>query len=191
MLLNKITFTTTALILAGLASAYVVRSQGTEEPTKVHKEMLKGVGEWQGTMTMLAEGQEMEMAATETVKAVGEFWTVSDFRVEMGPDMTYHGHGTMGYDPKAKEVVGTWVDNMTSYMSVMRGEFDLETGEQELHWEAPVAEMGGQMAKHRMSTKFTENHYTMTMSVKAGEEYMDIFRVDMDKKGAKSGDAKK
>lgn len=130
-------------VLAGGAYAVIAPTQAPEpeEPTAQHEALMEGVGTFTGTMKMLMPGMEMEMPCTEEVTAFGDFWVVTDFTCSMGPDAVYHGRGTMGYDPRTKEAIGTWIDTTTSHMSMMRGTNDLEKGVTTMDFEMPVETM--------------------------------------------------
>ena len=76
--------------------------------------ILKGVGEWEGTMTMYGMGPEpITIPAKESVTALGQFWTQSHFSCDFG-GMAFEGSATSGYDPAKKKFVGTWIDNMST-----------------------------------------------------------------------------
>jgi len=120
------------------------------EVTDHHKMLLKGVGEWEGTLTMNMPGMEEPVPVQESVTAVGDYWTTSKFTGNFG-GMPFHGTGVTGYDATKKQFVGTWVDNMTSHLSIMNGSYDAKTSKLTMNWEAPDQATGA-MAVHRMET---------------------------------------
>jgi hypothetical protein len=95
-------------------------------PGTEHQKLLEGVGQWNvKCKTFMAPGAPpMESDATDTVVAVGGFWTVSDFKTTLGPMGPFHGMCTMGYDQRAKKYVMTWIDSMSSHLFVMDGGYD-------------------------------------------------------------------
>jgi hypothetical protein len=167
-----------AVLLTGSLAFAAVRPVLFEEmampkPTTEHAELQKCVGTWEGTVTMYAPGMpQTPSPAKEVVTAAGPFWTTSHFTSDfMG--MTYEGRGCHGYDPQKGKFTSTWIDNMSSYLSVMEGEMDAETGMLVSHWDAPT--MTGEMAPHRSENKFSGDAYTMTFYT----EDVKIMVIDM------------
>lgn len=159
-------FTTAVLLLTvgSVAFATLRPSFFAQEPpqaTEEHKEIMKGVGEWEGTLTMSMPGAPAEpIKATETVTAIGEFWTQGKFQCDfMG--QPFMGSGTTGYDPAKKKFVGTWIDSMTTEMFIMEGTMDPKTKVLTMNWEAPSMATG-ERVPHRMETVFKGDSYTST-----------------------------
>lgn len=170
-----------ALTTTGLVPAPFSFLQEEEKPTKHHEHMMKSVGEWEGVVALHGpmEGQKME--ASETITAIGPFWTTSDFRAEfMG--FPFSGRSVMGYDAKAKKAVGTWCDSSSSYLSVMEGTVDEETGDVEMRWDQPF--MGGPMAPHRSVTHVEGDSYTSEFYVTIEGEEMHSMTIAMKRKKA-------
>lgn len=130
------------------------------KPTAEHKALQMTTGNWEGTITMYIPGMDpMVSKAKETVTSHGQFWVQSEFASEfMG--QKYKGHGCIGYDERTKEHQGTWVDNMSSYLNIMKGTMDKENSHLTMTWDAP--DMTGAMAPHRSETVRSKNAYTMT-----------------------------
>ncbi len=107
-------------------------------PAPEHALLMNSIGEWEGTVTMIQpDGTEQAAPATETVAAVGPFWTRSDFNMPMGPHASYTGHGNHGYNPDTGQYISTWVDNQSSFIAHMVGNVNHETGDIVTHWMAP------------------------------------------------------
>ncbi len=97
------------------------------KPTKQHELMKKDVGKWTAEMKMYMapDAPPMVMPATEVNTMMeNDLWLLSEF--ESGP---YKGRGQFGYDPIKKKHVGTWIDNMSTQMGIMEGDYNKETGE--------------------------------------------------------------
>ena len=170
--MNRTCVVTTTFILAACAiAAAAVRpalfSQDMPQPGEQHKQVLRGVGEWQGTLTTFTpDGAAESVAATQITEAVGGFWTQSRFTCKfMGMD--YIGTGVNGYDETRKKYVGTWVDNMSSYLAVMEGEMDAKGEKCTMHWMAP--DMTGAIVPHRAVTTESKDSYTSTFFQGEGE----------------------
>ena len=117
-----------------------------ETPLPEHEYVQAGVGEWVGTMTSFMTADGTPIPATQSVVAIGPFWTQSTFRCEfMGEP--YTGTGALGYDPERKKFIGTWIDSYTSYMALMEGERNAD-GVLVMQWMAPDP-MGSGMILHR------------------------------------------
>lgn len=176
--------TAVALTLTGTLAVAAVRPLVLQEPqmpgpTDEHRFVHERVGSWTGTVTLFVPGMpETPVPATETVRAAGPFWVLSEFRSEfMGAP--YVGHGQHGYDPRKGKYVSTWIDEVSSFLSVMEGTYDEETRTIESHWEAPNIQ--GEMAPHRSVQELKDDAYTLTFYT-GGEKTMVI---EMKRKGAK------
>ena len=156
---------TVAVVLAAgtvtfAATRPLVQEMQFPKPTQEHAELQQSVGEWQGTITMFMPGMpEQKAAASEIVRSAGPFWIQSEFTSEfMG--MPYKGYGAHGFDPNSGQFTSTWIDNFSSFLSVMKGTHNAETDMIVMEWDAP--DMTGQMAPHRSEQKHSKDSYTMT-----------------------------
>ena len=131
------------------------------EPLPQHKQLQKGVGAWEGTLTMFMPNTPVQaIPAKEVVEPIGEFWTQSTFTCDfMG--MPFLGSGCMGYDPYRERYVGTWIDSMTTELAVMWGEMDLDGNTLNMHYTARDPD-SGVPTPHRIETTFSGDSYTST-----------------------------
>jgi hypothetical protein len=176
---------TTALVAAAFTP--VLQDMAMPTPVDQHKQLLAGVGEWEGTLTSyMIPGMKPEpVAAHETVTAIGEFWTLSQFHCQfMG--QPYHGSGHYGYDPEKKKYIGTWVDSMSSQFALMEGEVDPKTNTLVMHWQA--RDMTGKVVPHRSESTMGGDARTMTFysGEGAGTKSMTI---EMKRKAGKASEA--
>ena len=148
------------------------------KPTEHHEMILEGVGEWTGKIIINEPGQpQMAIDATETVTALGGFWTTTEFKCDyMG--MPFEGRALTGYDVDAKKMVGTWCDTMSSYLAVMEGEIDLENKTIEMTWEAPVMGFEG-LVPHRSVMKCGEDEYTSMFFRGEGDAEIQNMTIEM------------
>ncbi len=170
-----------------LALGPVAQEEGMPTPTPEHGKILAGVGDWEGSLTMFdMPGAKPEpVPAKEKVTGIGGFWVLSDFTCEfMG--MPYHGSGHVGYDAEKKKYVGTWVDSMSSYFSLMEGEYDASKKALVMRWQAP--DMTGQMAAHRSESTETADTRTMTFYTGEGEGTKTMV-IEMKRKGRSPAEA--
>ena len=119
---------TAATLLTGAAIAALTTGlpfQTESQKVKQHEVITKGVGQWAGTVTAFNTGSS-EPSVTrcvETVKAIGDLWTVSEFTssVQGAP---FVGSSILGFDVTKQRFVATWVDSMTTHMTPMEGRWD-------------------------------------------------------------------
>jgi len=159
-----------ALLLVSVGSAYAgLRGvQGMPEAAPEHTRLMKGVGEWKGTLTMSMPGMPDEtVPCKESVTSIGEFWTSSQFECEL-MGMPFHGHGVNGYDTARKVYVGTWVDSTTTFLVVMEGHMDPAKNALVMRYTAPDMTTG-ELAPHRVETVTSDDAYTSTFFVGEGE----------------------
>ncbi|MBP7149402.1 MAG: DUF1579 domain-containing protein [Acidobacteria bacterium] len=96
------------------------------QPTPQHARLKQLLGTWDATVEFSpAPGEPPQVSkGTEVVReCCGGLWVVTDFTSDMG-GMPFVGHGVGGYDPDKKKYVGTWVDSMTTSLSVSEGTYD-------------------------------------------------------------------
>ena len=163
MIRNRLLAGAFALTLSGLAVAATTQPwtwfQDMPQPAREHAVLMKTVGEWQGTLTMYGMGPEpMEMQCTESIRAVGQFWTTSVFKGDfMG--MPFEGASTTGYDPAKKKFVGTWIDSSTPSMTMMEGVWDADKNAMVMEYEGPDA-MTGEIVPMRLEATHEGNSST-------------------------------
>lgn len=118
---------TTFAVLAVAAGLAVGRADGPAlaAPAKEHAWLRQLVGEWEfESEAVMAPGQPpVKGKGSETVRAVGGFWTVGEMKCEMmGRPMT--GLMTVGYDAAKKKYVGSWVCSACDWMCRYEGSVD-------------------------------------------------------------------
>ena len=193
--MKKILLSCGVLALAGTltyAAVSTFATQQAHEQTANHKMLLKAVGHYEGEAWMPGPDGEKQTSKTwETVEAVGQFFTRSEFKMDMGPAGTYEGHGVHGFDPKKGKHVGTWIGSMDPYLSVMEGDFDEKTGEMTMSWDG--YNMMGVQAKMGYTWKMVGDGYSMVFTENGAETWgIDMKKVnkpveashEMDKDGA-------
>jgi len=95
-----------------------------EPPTPAHKWLNQLVGEWKTESTAQSpDGETFKCEGTATATSLGGFWVIITIDNQMD-GTTMRGVMTVGYDPKSKKYIGTWVDSMTSYLWKYEGSVD-------------------------------------------------------------------
>lgn len=192
MLRTRLIQTVGAILVGGAAFAAITPLLPFQEPMKPdaeHGKVTAGVGEWEGSLFMAIPGMDepMEMPCSESIKAVGEFWTTSEFSGNFG-GMPFTGASTMGYDPKKKKFVGTWIDNQHPYMAMMEGDWDAEKNAIVMHYDM-FDTMSGGWLKMRNETVHTDGKYVITFYQLADEGESEMMRIEMTKKAAEAVEA--
>jgi hypothetical protein len=113
-----------ATLVLQFSSAASAQSLQTDE----HKILQKEVGTWDAACKVwpMPGAELMEFSGSETNELLGGLWLISKFEGKLG-EMPYTGRGTTGYDPAEKKYVGTWIDSVSPYLTIMKGDYDLAT----------------------------------------------------------------
>ncbi len=109
-----------SVIVLGLTSH--LTAQEMPKPSEEHGILKKDVGEWTIEGKMLMPEGTQEFKAEEKVVAIGQFWTVSHYSSDILGGLK--GSLTVGFDPKTKQYVGTWVDSLQPTPTRMKGTYD-------------------------------------------------------------------
>lgn len=146
-----------------------------QEPTEQHESLKYDVGTWTGTMTMNVPGADapMTMEVKETNKMLtGDLWLLSEF--EAGP---FKGHGQFGYDASKKQYVGTWIDNMSSHLNVMKGKLDEAKGEMVMTFKGINQQTGEPQQMKSVTTRKGEDQRNFVMYAKNGDKWDKSFEI--------------
>lgn len=115
-------------VLGATWLAYAPSAHGQEPefepPTPAHKWLNQLVGEWKTESTAQSpDGETFKCEGTATATSLGGFWVIITIDNQMD-GTTMRGVMTVGYNPKSKKYIGTWVDSMTSYLWKYEGTRD-------------------------------------------------------------------
>lgn len=157
-----------AILLVGFSSV-VARAPAQEPPAAVatpeHEWLEQFVGKWQATNQAYdAEGQlVMTCEGTSTARMLGPCWLVSEVTGDLD-GTTIEAVQTIGYDPKTKKYIGTWVDSVSNHMWKYVGSVD-ETGKVlTLEAEGPNYMDEGKITKYRDAYEFKDEDNIVTTS---------------------------
>lgn len=99
------------------------------QPLPEHKVLTADVGTWDATIKS-SMGPDVEPAVSKGTEVneimPGGMWRLSRFDGNFGT-MRFQGRGQFGFDPVKKKYVGTWIDSMSTILSVLEGEYDEKT----------------------------------------------------------------
>ncbi len=122
------------LVIAGFAAALLAvagRNPAQESPkpagpVKEHEWLKQLLGNWDMESEMVMEpGQPpMKSKGTESVRAIGDFWIISEIKSDTPMGFPMSALMTLGFDPQKKKYVGTWVDSMMNHLWTYTGTVD-------------------------------------------------------------------
>ena len=98
----------------------------TPEPQDEHRWLQRLVGEWRWEMDAPA-GPDQPPAkheGTETVRPLGELWTLGEGSSTMPDGSPATTLMTLGYDPARQRFVGTFVGSMMTHLWIYEGTLD-------------------------------------------------------------------
>lgn len=114
-------------VAAGCLST-VTSAADHPKPGDAHKVFARDAGTWDCEVKMFFRGPNSPPAVftgVEVNKVVsGDLYLQTSFKCQMGDRGEFEGHSLVGYDPRLKKYVGTWVDNFTAVPSQINGEYN-------------------------------------------------------------------
>lgn len=145
------------------------------EPQKEHEWLRKFVGEWtcEAECAMGPGQPPSKTRGSESVRSLGGLWVVAEGEGEMPDD---GGAATMiltlGYDPRKRRFVGTWVGSMMTHLWVYEGGLDATGRVLTLDTEGPdfAADGGGRIAKYQDVIEFRDDDHRVLTSRMLGED---------------------
>lgn len=142
------------------------------EPQAEHRWLQQLVGEWtfETEATMGPDQPQMKSQGTETVRAIGELWVQGEGRGEMPGGGMATMILTLGYDPKKKRFVGTWIGSMMTHLWIYDGERDASGRVLTLNAEGPDMATAGKMARYRDVVEILSEDHRMLTSHMLGDD---------------------
>jgi uncharacterized protein DUF1579 len=168
---------TLVLGLAGLAAA-----QGMPplpKPGPEHALFKEAAGVWDAKVeSWMAPGAPPSVSKGVETNRVGcgGLCLITDFKGSfvMGPPgtpaMAFEGHGTETYDQGKKKYVGTWIDSMSTGLSLSESTYDAATKTMTGTMEGPDMTGAVQKMKSVMEHKDGQRIFTMSMTGPDGKE---------------------
>lgn len=129
----------------------VTASMMKAEPQEEHRWLHRLVGEWtvEGEGTTGPDQPSEKSTGTESVRSLGGLWILAEGQGEMPGGGEATTLMTLGYDPRTKRFVGTWIGSMMSHLWVYDGELDAAENVLTLYAEGPSFETEGKMARYK------------------------------------------
>jgi hypothetical protein len=170
------------LALVGLAVPARGQDEALPKPTAEHQRLVKDVGTWDATIKSWMGGPGSEPTVSSGVEVVkmmpGGLWFSNEFDGKFG-DMEFHGRGQTGYDPRKKKYVGSWVDSLSTELSLMEGEYDSNTQTMKMTMKGTFP--SGKPYESGLATKYEgDDTRVFTMTMKSDEtkgEYVKVMEI--------------
>jgi len=119
-----------------------------EQPQKEHQWLEKLVGRWSYEVEALGD-PPTRLTGTETVRSLGGLWIVAEGEGEMPGGGRASTMLTIGYGPKKRHYIGTWIGSMMTQLWVYEGELDEAKNMLTLKTEGPHCTVEGATAKYK------------------------------------------
>jgi len=112
------------LLFFGATLAFA-QAPAPPHPGPEHEILKKEVGTWDATVEMSPGpgAPPLVSQGIETNSLLGGMWLVTQFKSDMG-GMPFEGHGISGWDAGKKKYSWTWVDSMSTGISLGEGTWD-------------------------------------------------------------------
>lgn len=140
------------------------------KPGPEHEVLTKDVGTWDATVEMMMPPAPPSKGVETNTLGPGGLWLIGDFKSEM-MGAPFQGHAITGWDPARKKYVGTWVDSMTTALTVTESTYDAASRSMTGYIEAPGPD--GRPIKMKAVTQHTDNDtrvFTMYVPGPDGKE---------------------
>lgn len=134
------------------------------KPGPEHQIFKEDAGTWDAAVeVVMAPGAPpMTSKGVETnTLGCGGLCLVTDFKGEMMPGVSFHGHGTATYDPAKKKYVGSWTDSMSHGLMVTESTYDAAAKTMTGFMEGP--DMTGKVSKMKAVVEYKNGTRVFSM----------------------------
>lgn len=143
------------------------------EPQKEHQWLQKLVGEWTYEIeaVMGPDQPPTKFKGTESVRSLGGFWVLCEGRGESPGGGTSNTLMTLGYDPKKKSFVGTFIGSMSSYMWIYEtGSLDAAESALTFECDGPDFEHEGKLKRYRDTIEWKSDDHRVLRAQMQGDD---------------------
>lgn len=121
------------------------------EPQAEHHWLQKLVGEWTyaAECDMGPDQPPAKPTGSEVVRSLGGLWVLCEGQGEMPGGGLANTLMTIGYDPRTKRFVGTWIGSMMAHLWLYEGTLDAAGKTLTLEAEGPSMTGDGRTARYR------------------------------------------
>lgn len=142
-----------------------------EQPSAEHEWLQKLVGEWtlESECDMGPDQPGMKSSGKESVRSLGGLWIIGEWTIEtdgaVGTNVM-----TLGYDPRIKRFVGTFIASIMTHLWPYNGTLDDSGKVLTLDSEGPSFAGDGSMARYQDIIEFVDDdHRVLTSRVKEAD----------------------
>lgn len=135
-----------------------------DQPTDEHRWLRQLLGEWicEVEANMGPDQPPMQRTGSETVRSLGQLWTIGEWTMEGLPEPDYHVM-TLGYDPSLGKFVGTFTSSAMARLWVYQGTLDAGRRVLTLEADGPSFAGDGSTALYHDVIEFVDaDHRTLT-----------------------------
>lgn len=135
------------------------------EPLEEHRWLQQLVGKWTAEMQcyMGPDQPPMESKATESVRSLGDLWTVGEGAGDTPDGGAVTTIMTLGYDPAKKRFVGTFIASVMTHLWYYEGSLDTSRKVLTLDTEGPSFSGDGKLARYQDIIEIkSPDHRTLT-----------------------------
>lgn len=135
------------------------------EPQMEHQWLHKLVGEWtmESECSMGPDQPPIKNTGKETVRSLGGLWTIGEGEIGMPDGGMTQSVMTLGYDPKQKQFVGTYIAGCMTWLWPYKGTLDADQKMLTLDSEGPSFANDGTLAKYQDIIEFMDDdHRTLS-----------------------------
>lgn len=136
------------------------------ELRKEHQWLMRLVGEWEieGEGTMGPDQPPVTWKGTESVRALGDYWTIGEGRSPMPGGGEMVSITTYGYDPAKGRFVGTFVSSVMTMMWLYEGSLDASEKVLTLDTEGPGMGQEGTTARYQDIVEMIDDDHRVLRS---------------------------
>lgn len=154
-------------------------------PQEEHRWLQKLVGDWTyETEAEVEPGKREKFTGTEYVRTLDDIWFLAEGQGETPGGGEATTIMTLGYDPRTKRYVGTFISSNMSYLWLYDGELDATGRVLTLDCEGPRMDGGDGLTRYKDVIEFrSDDHRTLTANVLAADgSWQQLMSVDYRRK---------
>lgn len=142
------------------------------EPQKEHQWLQKMIGDWtyEAECNMGPGQPSSKSSGAESVRSLGGLWVLADGKGQMPDGMPATMLMTIGYDPRQKKYVGSWVGSMMTHQWIYSGTLDETAKVLTLDCEGPSFSGDGTLARYQDVIEFKSDDHRILRSQTLGSD---------------------
>ena len=155
-------------LLVGTVVLHAQDAPNMPGPEKEHDWLKQLVGEWEMESEMISgPGQPgQKTKGTESVRAIGGLWVIAEIKGDTPMGVPVAAVLTLGFDPKKKKYVGTWIDSHLNHLWLYEGTIDPTGRILTLETEGPDMKDMTKQARYRDAIEIkSKDHKVLTSSI--------------------------